>query len=144
MPHSAKDIAKSFLTLTNPDYDDYLSNLKLQKLLYYAQGLHLSLYHKPLFQEDILAWQYGPVVPEVYREYRDYRGAIPVPENFSNDYLQKEEFDLIQEVYQVFGQFSAFKLVEMTHNEPPWKTTSINGVISHQKLAGYFLTLVKD
>ncbi len=144
MPHSASDIAKSFLKLTNPEVDDYLSNLKLQKLLYYAQGLHLAMYQKALFEEEILAWQYGPVVPEVYREYKDHQGAIPPPKRFSNKYLKKEELELIQEVYKVFGQFSAFKLVEMTHNEPPWNTTKINNVITHQKLKKYFLTLITD
>ena len=144
MTHEASDIAKTLLTFSNPEYGDFLSNLKLQKLLYYAQGLHLALYQTPLFEEPIMAWQYGPVVVNVYHEYKDYPGAIPIPENFSNEYLDSKQLELIEEVYNVFGQFSAFKLVEMTHNEPPWKSTQINSQIPHHKLSRYFVTLVND
>ena len=43
-----------------------ISNLKLLKLLYYAQGTFLALYGRPLFNESIEAWLHGPVVPDVY------------------------------------------------------------------------------
>jgi len=144
MAHKAIEIAKTFLTLSNPEYGDFLSNLKLQKLLYYAQGLHLALYDRPLFEEPILSWQYGPVVKDVYHEYKDFEMAIPVPKEFNYNYLTSEELDLIKDVYNVFGQFSAFKLVEMTHNEPPWKNTPINTEIRHHKLKQYFSTLVNE
>ena len=145
MPHKAIDIAKTFLTFVNPEYGDFLSNLKLQKLLYYAQGLNLALHHKALFEERIVAWQYGPVVEEVYHEFKGFsHGAIPQDESYNNEFLSDEEFDLLKEVYDVFGQFSATKLVEMTHNEMPWKTTSIRHEITHQKLKRHFLTLVQD
>ena len=144
MAHSALNIAKTFLTFANSEYGDFLSNLKIQKLLYYAQGLHLALYHKPLFEEKIIAWQYGPVVEEVYRELKSYQGAIPPFEDFNNDYLSSEELDLIKDVYDVFGQFSATKLVEMTHNESPWKNTVVRKEINHSKLKRHFLTLVQN
>lgn len=144
MPHKASDIAKTFVSLTNPELGDYLSNLKLQKLLYYAQGLHLAMYHSALFEEQIYAWQHGPVVPSVYHEFKEFQGAINNPPNWSNDYLTERELEFLKEVYEVFGQFSAFKLVEMTHNEPPWKSTTINSEITHPKLKRYFLTQVNS
>ena len=49
-----------------------VDNLKLQKLLYYAQAWHLVFRGKPLFRERIEAWVHGPVVPLIYREYRKY------------------------------------------------------------------------
>lgn len=145
MAHKALDIAKSFTTFVNPDYGDYLSNLKIQKLLYYAQGLSLALYHKPLFEEKIIAWQYGPVVEEVYQEFKQYgNGVIPQQGDFNNDFLTEEEYELLKEVYDVFGQFSATKLVQMTHDESPWKSTQIKKEINHSKLQKYFLTLVPN
>ena len=143
MPHKAIKIAHTFLTFIHQEYGDFLSNLKVQKLLYYAQGLHLALYQKPLFEEKIVAWQYGPVVEEVYHAFKNYQGAIPTPDNIDNAYLSEQEFDLLKEVYDVFGQFSATKLVEMTHDESPWKTTTIRREISHQKLKQHFSTLVQ-
>jgi uncharacterized phage-associated protein len=52
-----------------------MSNLKLQKLMYYAQGFSLVLFNKPLFPERIEAWIHGPVIPAVYHKYKGY-GAI--------------------------------------------------------------------
>ncbi|MDR1918139.1 MAG: DUF4065 domain-containing protein [Tannerellaceae bacterium] len=142
MTHKASDIAKVFIKLADPEYGDLMSNLKLQKLLYYVQGFHLAMYDSPFFAEDILAWEYGPVVNEVYQEYKTYAsGAIPYnPEYMVPEEITKEQLNLIQEVYHVYGQFSAHKLMNMTHNESPWKSTNRNGVISHQKMKDYFLT----
>ncbi|OQY42717.1 MAG: hypothetical protein B6240_13665 [Desulfobacteraceae bacterium 4572_87] len=53
---------------------DLISNLKLQKLVYYAQGFYLALYDEPLFNEPIEAWTHGPVIRELYRSYNE----IPV------------------------------------------------------------------
>jgi uncharacterized phage-associated protein len=143
MAHQATDIAKVFLMLSNPEQGDIISNLKLQKLLYYAQGLHVAMYQTPLFEEDLKAWQYGPVVEEVYREFKKFGSdAIPKPTDFNFDFLQPAQKELIEEVNQVFGQFSATKLMEMTHSESPWKNTPINTVISHALLNAYFSTLL--
>ena len=145
MAHKAIDIAKTFITFVNPEYGDFLSNLKIQKLLYYAQGLNLALHNEPLFDEKIIAWQYGPVVEEVYYEFKKFsNGGIPPFEAHSNDILSDSEIDVLREVYDVFGQFSATKLVEMTHSETPWQTTKIRNEITKPKLKQYFLTLIKD
>lgn len=136
---TAHEVSKLILGLSKPEYGDVISNLKLQKLLYYCQGVHLAMYDAPLFSEDLVAWEHGPVVPEVYRAYRDFGGSgIPIPSDLDVDVFTNEEFDLIEEVYMVFGQFSAWKLREMTHNESPWKTTPSNEVISKEAIKAYF------
>ena len=61
-----------------------ITQLKLQKILYYIQGKHLALYRKPLFPEDIEAWAYGPVVREVYIKYVSY-GALPLKPDTRED-----------------------------------------------------------
>ena len=60
------DIAKYFLAQADEEIGDLISNLKLQKLVYYAQGFYLALHDEALFPEDIEAWTHGPVVPVLY------------------------------------------------------------------------------
>jgi uncharacterized phage-associated protein len=142
---SCHDVAKYFLSQADEDAGDLISNLKLQKLLYYAQGFHLALYNEPLFPESVEAWIHGPVVPEVYHEYKNFASsAIPIPEDIDFSIYDKETVDLLDEVYSVYGQFSAWKLRNMTHNEEPCKDTDVSGVISHESLKKYFKTQLLD
>lgn len=140
---NVSDVAKYILTLADEEAGDLISNLKLQKLVYYCQGFHLALVSQPLFKENIDAWEHGPVVPMLYKEYKDFgAGSIPIPEGFSDDVLSSDEKDLIDEVYEVYGQFSAWKLRNMTHEEDPWKNTLRGDTINHDIIREYFLTQV--
>ena len=140
---SAKTIAQAFLCLSDPEVGDVVTNLKLQKLLYYAQGFNLAINNTPLFKEDVLAWEHGPVVREVYNQYRDNARAPIAPKTCPST-LTKSEKVLIENVWKVYGQFSAWKLRDMTHNESPWINTDKNSKISHTKLKTFFKTLVTD
>lgn len=139
----ATEIAKAILKLSRPEVGDAITNLKLQKLLYYCQGFNIALKGRPLFKEDILAWEHGPVVREVYDIYKTYSANnIPAPTGDVN--LSKPEKDLIVDVWNVYGQFSAWRLRELTHNEAPWKETPRDMVITNSKLKSYFKTLVTN
>lgn len=137
--NKAKQVADFFLQLSDPDVGDFLSNLKIQKLVYYAQGFHLALFDEPLFEEDILAWEHGPVVESLYREYKQF-GAdpIPQPDNFDVSVFNPEQIELLQEVNEIYGQFSAWKLRNMTHSERPWIETGKNERISHGIMKEFF------
>lgn len=138
------DVARYFLTLTDEEAGDLISNLKLQKLVYYAQGFHLALFDSPLFEDPIEAWTHGPVVPELYHAYKEYGSdAIPVPSDVDISIYDDETQELLNEVYEVFGQFSAWKLRNMTHDEPPWKNAD-GGVITPESMKEYFSTLVVE
>jgi uncharacterized phage-associated protein len=142
---TASDVAKYFLTLSDPDEGDVVSNLKLQKLVYYAQGFHLALHGRPLFQDPVVAWQHGPVVPDLYHHYKEHGGnAIPMPVGFDANVFSANERDVLNEVWNVYGQFSAWKLRDMTHEEPPWKSARPHDVITHEALRAYFLTQLQD
>jgi uncharacterized phage-associated protein len=134
-------IAKYFLGLVDDELGDSLSNLKLQKLMYYAQGVHLAMHGSPLFPEAIEAWEHGPVVPELYHSFKQH-GSEPIPpdETFDPSELSQELRDMLNEVYAVYGQFSASQLRTMTHDEAPWKQTSRGFSISQDALAEYFKT----
>jgi uncharacterized phage-associated protein len=147
MAVGAEDIARYFLTLTDEEADDLVSNLKLQKLVYYAQGFNLALHKKPLFNEKIEAWTHGPVIPELYHKYKKYSGKpIPPPRDFDSSLYDDQIKQLLDEIFQVYGQYSAWKLRELTHEEPPWKNAYENKadhIISNDDLFDYFQTLVK-
>lgn len=136
------DVAKYFLAQADEDAGDLISNLKLQKLVYYAQGFHLALYDTPLFPEPIEAWTHGPVVPALYEAYKKYgAGAIPCPSDVDFAIYDDKTKSLLDEVYLVFGQFSAWKLRNMTQEEYPWRlAVEKGGAISHQSMKEYFKT----
>lgn len=141
-PVTAHEIAKYFVSLVDEDAGDSITNLKLQKLLYYAQGVNLALNDVPLFPEAIEAWTHGPVVPAVYRLYKQH-GGQPIPvEPVEIDGYDEGLRELLNEVNDVFGQFSALKLRAMTHNEPPWRETPQGSVISLELMKKYFKTVV--
>ena len=142
---TALNIAKYLLSLSDSDAGDLISNLKLQKLLYYSQGASLAIRDEPLFADAIIAWEHGPVVPSVWQSFRENgSNAIEPSEDFDESTVSTDEKDIVREVYEVFGQFSAWKLRNMTHNEPPWSETDQNQEISIPRLKAYFTTLLVD
>lgn len=143
--YSSDDIAKYFLSLADEEAGDLISNMKLQKLVYYAQGFHLAMHDAPLFDEPIRAWQHGPVIPRLYYKYKDNGPChIPVPGDFDPAAIDQETRNLLDEVYTVFGQYSAWKLRNMTHEEPPWRDAEADEDISHEMMKDYFRTLLID
>ena len=118
-----------------------MSHLKLQKLCYYAQGFHLAITGYPLFADRIEAWQHGPVVPALWHKYKKYGdGPIPKVEVDFDKFLSATR-EILDEVYEVYGQFSAWKLRNMTHDETPWRsarTSGSNAEITHASLRDYF------
>ena len=100
-----------------------VDNLKLQKLLYYSQAVHLVLHDKqPLFSEDIEAWDYGPVVPPVYQKYKQYGfDIIPFPVIDEQSALNLDEMKAVDMALACFGTLSGPDLISQTHIEPPWK-----------------------
>lgn len=138
------DVADYILSLADEDAGDLISNLKIQKLAYYCQGFHLALNGGiPLFPEQIQAWEHGPVVVDLYRRYSgNGANALTVSQSFDSTCLTENERELIEEVYSVYGQFSAWKLRNMTHEEAPWVNTGRNEIITNQVMQEYFSTQV--
>ncbi len=140
------DVADYFLALVDEDAGDTISNMKLQKLVYYAQGFHLAMFDEPLFKEKIEAWDHGPVVPELYHRFKTYgSGAIEKPREIDFSKYDSQVRELLNEVWSVYGQFSAWKLRNMTHEEAPWQNAyKKDGVINQADMREYFKTLLVD
>ncbi len=138
---SAHDVARYFLAKQDADAGEVITNMKLQKLLYYAQGFHLAMRDKPLFNERVKAWEHGPVVPQVWHEYKEYE-AQPLPEPSHDEVdLDEQTRAFLDEVYAVYGQFSAWRLRELSHQEPPWiEAFNGSGVIHNDTMRSFFQT----
>ncbi|VAW34727.1 hypothetical protein MNBD_CHLOROFLEXI01-4440, partial [hydrothermal vent metagenome] len=104
-------------------------------------GFHLAKYGRPLFDGIIEAWNHGPVVPEIYVTYKEYGAAgIPCPDRFRESKYRKEVCDFLNEIYRLYGQFSAPKLRQMTHDEPLWRKVTNRQVIKISLMKDYFLS----
>jgi uncharacterized phage-associated protein len=138
-------VAEYFLSLQDGDAGNSISNMKLQKLLYYAQGFAMVILDKPLFEDDFEAWEYGPVIRKIYDKYKSFgSNALPKPDNFSLHKYSKEEKEFLNEIYDVYGQYSAWALSEMVYKTPPWKDTLRNSIISKVSMKKYFSTRIVE
>ena len=145
---SALDIAHYFLRRVDREAGDTISPLKLQKLIYYAQAWSLALRDKPLFHQEIEAWVSGPVVRDVWDKYQAYKYRdIPPPEELEVE-LTAEEIEVLEEVWDVYGELSAKRLQELTKSETPWFNASESlksagkNIISHDDMKSYYADFV--
>jgi uncharacterized phage-associated protein len=98
-----------YLIAFSHEHGDPVSNLKLQKLLYYAQAWQLALYDEPLFNDRIEAWVHGPVVPSVYRQYKEW-AWMPIQHDPQPPALDSGVQAHLDEVMDVYGSMSAYQL----------------------------------
>lgn len=156
--YNVLDICRYIINYSN-EKEYGISNLKLQKILYFVQAYFLIMKDEKCFQERIEAWDFGPVVPIAYHEFKQYgSGNIPKiisyvkfnDENMWN--IQRIEYDeniisqenrqLINEVVDKFSEYSATDLVTLTHKQAPWKDAYVphkNKEITVEKIRGYFI-----
>lgn len=137
------DIANFFVDLANKTDDDYITNLKLNKLLYFAQGVSLARTDKPLFEDSIEAWKFGPVIPSIYKKYKDL-GKMPIQEtdtHYSSEVFTNQEINILIDVMREFGIYTGGKLVTLTHApDTPWSKSFNNNekIISNEAIKDYF------
>jgi len=141
---TASKIADYFLYIAN-DTGSFLSNLKLQKLVYYAGAWYLALYNTPLFDEDFEAWTHGPVMISLYEKYKPF-GWKPILKEVKKPEFPKDVEDFLEELTQVYFIRESLELEMMTHREEPW-IKARNGVpldepshaiISQQAMKEYY------
>ena len=143
--YTASDLAKYIIYECSNERQNPISNLQLQKILYYIQGYFYKRFDIPAFEDKISCWTFGPVVPEVYFEYNIY-GA-----NKITNYLDEDSDEIIKIsnnrdykkcISSVIGKclrFSPSQLVEKTHSETPWKKAEASKTISESNIRNYFL-----
>ena len=143
-----EDVAQIIINYMNAEEEPCISNMVLNKLLYFTQGHCLAETGKPLFDDDFEAWELGPVIPKIYHKYKTYgKGNI-----VSNDYIKEEnilndeQLDLLERVLEKYSIYSPTKLVDMTHEQgTPWANVTQNKKkiekhlpLSKQQIEEYF------
>lgn len=137
----AIDVAKYFLNRANNE-GDLITNLKLQKLLYFTQAWYLVNFDQPLFDEEIKAWQWGPVVESVYHQFKKFRHTPIIYKNKEKieEKFSEDDIGFLNEFYVVFINYSANDLLQMSHNDLPWQEAvkSSSQTISIKRLKEYY------
>lgn len=138
MIYNVLDICRYVIGYSN-DKDYGISNLKLQKILYFIQAYFLisKPNNAPCFKEKIEAWDFGPVVAEAYHQYKQY-GSCDIPNvtsyieldknniwntkriEFTPPNIANDDKKLINAVIDKFKNYSATDLVTITHHQDPW------------------------
>ena len=121
--YDVQDVTEYVITYSE-EKDYGISNLKLQKILYLVQAYFLMQTKKPCFSEEIEAWNFGPVIPDVYRRYKQFGSTDIQIRHQSLEETQKgfgkEDRKRIEEVVDRFADFSAADLTILTQNQMPW------------------------
>ncbi|WP_058993867.1 Panacea domain-containing protein [Sarcina ventriculi] len=121
------------------DNSNPVSNLKLQKLLYYVQANFLVNKNTPCFGEDITHWRHGPVVVNVYSKFKKYfNNNILDKQELTNNQLDNNDILLIEKVINSYSNTSAWEMVAKTHSEAPWIETNNNSTININYIKNYF------
>lgn len=115
MVYDARQIANWFIARAARD-DQVLSIMALLKLTYIAQGWHLEMRGTALFGNPIEAWRYGPVIPDVYDDFRPQGVRVTAPvANVAPVALPREVETILEQVWEVYGGLSPFQLSDLTH-----------------------------
>ena len=155
---NAQEIAKWFLyknyaeqkskIAINENYEVYdgITHLKLQQLLYNAQGLYLAIKNEKLFENDIRATEYGPIIIDVFDTYCVYgKNEIIIPTTPENSKTvrkieeDKEVKEILQMAYDNFIKYTSWELREKSHKKgSPWEMTQKNQIIDTELIKDYF------
>ena len=123
------------------DHSIQITNLKLQKLLYFVQGEYSNVKGTRLISDDFYAWQLGPVVPTVYAEYSIFSSSA-LPAQKQTPPFDEEETYVIDAILQKYAHYTTWNLVELSHQQDPWKyhheIFGDKAPIPYESIADYF------
>jgi uncharacterized phage-associated protein len=160
--YSAKAIANEFLRLASEEGLP-LTQMKLQKLVYISHGFKLALLDEALISDPVQAWQYGPVIPTLYEEFKGF-GSSNITQPATDIVIDEESFEhtfvpveinhndnetrqLIQTVWEKYKAFSGPNLSDLTHRQgTPWSETYLPGMfhntIPNETIKNYYNNLL--
>ena len=161
IPYNAEQIANYFIEKANSMGIRDLSPMKLQKLVYFAHGCCLALLDRPLLNEPIEAWRYGPVINSLYQEFKKFgnshltkKAQIADEDGKLIDFPSPTDQNivaLLDKILESYGRYTAFQLSNATHYDgTPWDITwnsklsdidyssSGNRIINNSKIKFHF------
>lgn len=133
------------LYILNSKYE--ITNMSLQKLLYYIEAFCETLLKKRIFDNRCEAWMYGPVYPEIYEKYKSFGSAVILVDNADlSDSLSADVREVIDFVLSQYAIYNGVTLKDLSHSEEPWKAAHegygekehCTEEISHEAIAKYF------
>jgi len=143
------DVANYFRSRVDYEAGDNITPLKLQKLCYYAQAWHATWNNGDrLFEEEFEHWDHGPANYQLFDKYREYKWQAIDPSDLDEfdpfDVFTTQQLDSLGEVWAAYGDFSAKRLENLTHQEDPWLQTAQNETISVEMMVAYYSQLTED
>lgn len=147
MPYDVFGVYRFVVNYSN-EKDYNISHLKLHKLLYFIQAYFLVEKRRPCFEDDFEAWDFGPAIPRVYKEFAQYGGCnIPkiIDGRIGNE-IKSCKFDPndekdIKEIVDVFSGYTATALYKLISYQGPWKDCYMlkkNNVITKEAIINYY------
>jgi len=146
MTYKAINVANWFINQFDKDSGDVITHLKVQKLLYFSEAWCQVLLDKELFSENMEAWAHGPVVREVFNQFK---GANWSPLSVTDEVVEFDEAtqDVLLQVLDTYGDVAAKTLENLTHQDAPWKDvrgslspeSRCSDVINKQLIKEFFL-----
>jgi uncharacterized phage-associated protein len=130
-----------------------IDHMKLQKLAYIAHGWHLAITGRPLFENRIEAWKYGPIIPDLYWSFKRF-GHTPITKQSIVDAgiqhavdcnLEDEQSrQIVKRVWEQYKKFSGLNLSTMTHADgTPWQRTPLDGMIDDELIKSHYQQLAR-
>ena len=149
MSYDSRTVANRLLNLAKSAGG--LDALKLMKMVYLCHGWNLAFQEKPLIDDDVEAWRYGPVIRKLYDEIRGQREprTVPVQVPFEEE-MAPSDGKLIGAVYDQYKKFSGLQLSQLTHQaDTPWdqmwkKYGERNVVIPQDLIQSHFTRLLHE
>lgn len=125
-----------------------ITPMQLLKLVYISHGWMLGLYDDPLFSDDVEAWLYGPVIRDVYDEYKKFGGG-QIGTSGTCEKLNPYANNIITQVANVYGKYDGWQLSRLTHKPgSPWAITiadaGANSVIPNPLIRHHYKQLSEE
>ena len=124
--------------------------LQVQKMTYIAHGHLLAIKDRPLFRDKVEAWEYGPVIPSIYKAFKRW-SKLPIGEtvNYTEPQFDPDEFDVVDDVFKQYGKLCGYFLSQITHDDgkgpTPWRQCHRKGgkvVIPDHVTKAYYEELI--
>lgn len=143
MKHDARAVANRLLDLAEED-GNLLTPMQVLKLVYFCHAWMLAIRDRPLIEQPIEAWQYGPVVRDVYQSFKKHRhDYITSKARVPNATFDADEDDIIEQVYRKYGYLSGIRLSQLAHApgspwERVWEANRQNSIIPVGMIKDYY------
>jgi uncharacterized phage-associated protein len=134
-PYSAITVTNWFIDRNQKDHFD-LTHLKIHQLLYYAQGFYLVNFNKPLLEDNIEAWKYGPVIRSIYFSLKSNENTLQIVDKIKGFIIENGQYiitsptigdkdlqtiDFLSDFWQMYGKYNNGTLIKATQQKgTPW------------------------